>query len=1172
VAILGVLSMLASCAQSGEADDEQTITIHGGSAGGAYNTLIEDQLNHPVIDIRYACDEGDRDCQEVDYTFKVACGNGGSKRNLFRLGMPLPGGGADPGPECKLGEVVRENQPTDLALVQNFWIHAAVQADCDPQKSDSCSEDIRREFLDDHGQFEDLRIVLPVYYGRIQIVSTADVLDSASCEEIPENAPDEAILKLACKKVFLGSEVTQFYGGQILGMHPLLTENVIKVDSLDQVRADEVLLLQFREVVKQRLEETHAGSRLVPPTDQEIEAEQNLVFEYLSGLKGPANVGRAWLACGLASAFVISGEVVLPGEFAAGPGPSTCSGPVELRQVPVPAVIIDEMVFTQPYYQKLPAHDALANLKDENQRFESPMLAVTTYLVTTANEVRVPEWSDWSGSAWREWFDWKWSAQRAETERVRKLTNALVQNWQELMLINRDLVPLRDNIYKRPALYHAGAEAALKDAELLGSDPIDWRWAAVLLVLLGAVFWRTAPSYDRLGEQEYGFWSGAWHVSKDVLRFALILGGTIALFSVIVTLIRGFESEQAFISGLDDPISRSRFEEVLLWMFTFVSSGYENNVFPQSTLSRILVSFFAIVGIAIPIWLIVSVIDRVRERRLVRSRGGEFRGIGRIVADWVRDRWRWSYRRKGMLLICGWNKKAPGLVYTLTCPDSPFPGIVHIVADMEVEYPISHWRFNKRRVRFYRGDASHRSTLERAEARRAEFALILADDNATHDANSTGVLTALALERLGTDILVSGELSLTGDDREFSRGHLHNIVDSRDLTRRMLSVACFNRYVLDYVLDALSPDVHFEWYSKSASKLRRRFLGSQSENLTVGDYARALHPYGVRVVAVRNQASLRASGVFSPGFASATPLDLLDSIENLDRIVADDAYLVCAADHPRSFRPGPFDKLRSAVRTAGVAESSSISVLPQFPENAAVLVIGGAAQVGSFSDYLEESFAGISVGRVSSDEIDSEALGRELSTNVTGNDWTHVVLLSSIPKSHSAAEHARYALQADSDTILRANTIRIALREKKSRPVIIAEVNNTHSRQLAVDAGVTTVVPSALLVERILARVVTGRGYVSEALSELLDVNRDSSLRSVKLDEEHPLIGMSLDRAMNTWFADCRVLGIMPAGEQDKYRNNSDDFDYHFIMCPTDGRRNQVLERDDIVIVQAFPE
>jgi hypothetical protein len=609
-------------------------------------------------------------------------------------------------------------------------------------------------------------------------------------------------------------------------------------------------------------------------------------------------------------------------------------------------------------------------------------------------------------------------------------------------------------------------------------------------------------------------------------------------------------------------------------MFTFVTSGFENDVFPQSTLSILIVSLFAVFGVALPIWAIVSVIDRMRETRLARARGGEHRGWLKKIKDWTKELWPRSYRRQGMLLLCGWNDKAPGLVYTLTCPNSPFPGVVNIVADMEEKFPIEKWRFNKRRVRFYRGDPSHRPTLERAEGLRADSALILADYNDGSSANTAGVLTALAIEKLGEKrddkMFVAAEMTLKEDDRRFSSAHVSDIVDPRLVTRQMLTVACFDEHVQDFVFDALSPDDHCEWYSVEAEKIRELFLPSR-EKLTVQDYCRALQRHEIVVIGICPKDPSEHGGLFSPDFKEDEFLDPLITKASLEREVPEGSYIVCAAENPKDLR-----KPKSAGAFGGIEPGTEISfsdrkIVPNDPDGRSVLILGHGNQAESLAEFMRESHKGLPVVTIATDQKNGDTLDDKITQYVTGNELSHVILLSSLPESHGPEEYKRFSRRADSETILRANMIRSALQSKQASAIIVAEVNNTHSRQLARDAKVTTVVPSSLLIERMLARLVSGRGHVSEMLSAMLSTRDGVYLQSVTVDESSPLNGKTFAKAINTWYSDGRVLGLWPSRQESAYKNRSDDFGIHFAMCPTTGAGDLVIRPGDVVIVLRFP-
>ena len=91
----------------------------------------------------------------------------------------------------------------------------------------------------------------------------------------------------------------------------------------------------------------------------------------------------------------------------------------------------------------------------------------------------------------------------------------------------------------------------------------------------------------------------------------------------------------------------------------------------------------------------------------------------------------------------------------------------------------------------------------------------------------------------------------------------------------------------------------------------------------------------------------------------------------------------------------------------------------------------------------------------------------------------------------------------------------------------------------------------------------------------------DVYLKSVTLTPGHPLVGLTFTKALYTWFKDGRILGILPNTSsrrgfdddgEEGYRNMSDDFDWHFFMCPNAEVNDQQMKIGDVVIVLSYPE
>ena len=1221
-------------------ETHKTINIHGGSKGGPYNELIQ-LLNTRARTLRsniVSNDKGQQtDCvifQEgcpllSKFNFTSMCQDGGSKKNLTRLGMQKAvdeTGEELDGQASPSNVICQTSQDNDFALAQNFFVAGAAQTYCpyqqigpgsyfstDPEIQEKCDIYFEEQMDGKYQAFDDLRVVMPLYNGLVQFVTAKNLsLDQESVTEVPtldslrvsqeqlverlknlkasEHHPlsvdlptAESVHLASLKKRIYLRGVNAIYGAEILNRDPRFQneniDNSIRKDWL----FDEGIVLGPEDLTG--LYYSDEILDFINPERGDLEDDSLKIGESVRGDR--------MLACDIIDAYVISGEIIAE-EVISHPSnvqvPAACSGNYQRQQIQIPEVIIDAMATDHPYYQKLspPAYWGETHI--------TAMPALITYLVTTAS---------------------------ADEELVSDLTMALNEDWSSLMLLEKELSPIRENILKKPAPFHKGAEKALFELEMLGGGipPSQFLLIALFIIAIYFVHRRLSSSmeYNRLGEKQRRGVTNL--VLQEFLDILFILSVWVFVFMLVVTLIRDWDAAIAATQNADDQISGLSLDRTLLWMFTFISSGYEDNVFPSSRLSQLVVGFFAMAGVAYPLYLIAKAWDRIRLRRLSHERGGEFRGIWRIAKDFL---WSWPFlgkpRSKGTLLLCGWNDRAPGLIYTLTCPDSPFEGMLNIVANPDADRPIEFYKFNKKRVRFYRGDASHRSELERAEAGRADSALVLSESSKSFGKDNTGLLTALAIEQYKQQIAVFAELSVDKGDREFIKRHVDNIVDPRLIARQVLTIGCFDSYVLDFVLDALSPDDHFEWYSKPVSELKNR-LPRNSKTETVAELSNSLQPYGISIIGICPNIEAKNGSVFAPRFDSHLQLDSLNSIAELHTrtLDKDDDYVICAAFNPKSF------KMKKVLRTLESEDpkvtfsESTDSIVKPLRSNVSILIVGHKEQAESIAQYIGETVvrnaattATYTSSIIATDSLTDGDLEDAIETQLESAEWSHVLLLSSIPQSQNQEEHTRLATRADSDTILRASFIRSAIENSGgNQPYITAEVNRTTSRQLSKDAKIDTVVPSSLLVERLLARLVSGGGKVSAMLSAMLSMDDDVCLRSTKLhlgkdgNSHHPLIGKKFSTALNTWHKDGRVLGILPKGSshnfqaiyrkktwhkanyfwlknqwpfnisgrntqvnsKEKYLNSSDDFDWHFIMSPPSAEEDRHLQEGDVVII-----
>ena len=101
-----------------------------------------------------------------------------------------------------------------FALVQNYFVYNAAR--CQDGSSDDCKKPPVGDQLKDYQRFTDLQIVLPMYYGRIQIITTEN--------SIGDEGGIDSLGALRGKRVYLGTDVSVngVYGREILSRHPEL--------------------------------------------------------------------------------------------------------------------------------------------------------------------------------------------------------------------------------------------------------------------------------------------------------------------------------------------------------------------------------------------------------------------------------------------------------------------------------------------------------------------------------------------------------------------------------------------------------------------------------------------------------------------------------------------------------------------------------------------------------------------------------------------------------------------------------------------------------------------------------------------------------------------------------------------------------------------------------------
>lgn len=700
-------------------------------------------------------------------------------------------------------------------------------------------------------------------------------------------------------------------------------------------------------------------------------------------------------------------------------------------------------------------------------------------------------------------------------------------------------VPHDDAVKFAVVPWHPGVESFLLERGIIVGDNVLLIGVTTALCLFGAYFAANLYTrrYNRLGSvantKIFFLASMISQAGAAILVIALL----VLVMTVVVEVIRYAEAEYAAQYNIENAFVNMRFRDVLMWVFRFAGAGDSGDAFPSSPIGKAVALLLPFASFAAVFSLSLISIDKVRARIAKLNQG-----LGRVNVS-------------GHILICGWNEKAPGIIYALTSTDAPFRQKVVVVAEMEGTTPLQQYRFNAKYVRYCRGDSSDIKALERACFHRARGAIVLAGQRKVRSRNIKSVLTVLKLRQV-SDMFIAVELMFSENQHLFEVCGADAIVPTRLLSNLMAANAAISCLTLDYILDMLTFDDREELYSCLVSDVRDALdagvmrLGSQKDaSISLQTLSQELAVRGVTVVALAKDGSLEEKGISGlgrrsyafPGSCLATELSDEDSIlyasaEERDLKIA----LSAISRRPNEVNEPKWREMLSvepaALNVAVVGDCircTEVAVLltqVQWVRNVTVIT-------EQMDQGVEKEMAFVQ-GGYSDDSTWERGKLQEADA---------ILILT---KSHFdviSAELDDYELNAEA--ILLGRLVKEYLDAHCTigkRPRIVAEVYGSEARELFLDAGVDQVFSVSLLVERMLAKVVYSRGVVIDFLLQLLAVSNDVVLHSYEVtSSDVTLVGRSFSSLRDSLCSESELLGVLPLEERVQYRNDLKDFEYH---------------------------
>jgi len=650
---------------------------------------------------------------------------------------------------------------------------------------------------------------------------------------------------------------------------------------------------------------------------------------------------------------------------------------------------------------------------------------------------------------------------------------------------------------------HAGARDYFKSINIIARVTVTELLFVIPLLLIGLTFLGNAMRntrpvgrliqsrlVNRFYQPDTPFQRGWDRYRSSICGswIAIFIWLFLILFVLVVYFIRFIEKQQSVRLDIANPFAGTSFWEAAFWMVTFASTGFNQGIYPNTLLARILAVLVPLAGLVVTLFVMVTQTFR-------SARETEKRAQGLLPPPALKDH----------VILCGWNERVVPLLVEMLSRASPLlpRSKVVVVADPEADKPLEGLAVNRSRVCFYRGRASDPDTLARVHIASAKSAVVLSDDQNVRDHNVRSILACLAVRNRfgeGTDEdapkPIIAELFYERNRRYFENAGATKLVSLPVIAGRVISHAVLNPGVSGLVLSLLrfsNAQVVRRVSTQEASDGRH---GVDVVGLTFWEALARLRAVGWLLLAVHRADRDKHGDAIEIEFRESSPYLFRASGIDADYRIHPDDHLLVVMPNPTPGR----GKLCEEWRFLRQGELPAI----QEKEERILLVGNGsvgegiaealAGRVGKVVWLVSETGRGVRTGGgASEDRLDESAQG-----NLTRLRWsgrlgeeffrehrehfkglTRAVLLG--PDRAVCGNSAE--LNHDDETLLLALTLRKtggAGMPEFEGLFIAAEMRSRANLPLFHDAGVNQPIPTTALVEQALVQMAFHRGVATE--------------------------------------------------------------------------------------------
>lgn len=578
-------------------------------------------------------------------------------------------------------------------------------------------------------------------------------------------------------------------------------------------------------------------------------------------------------------------------------------------------------------------------------------------------------------------------------------------------------------------------------------------------------------------------------LSKPLITVTVIYLPLLLSFSITIIA----WSEQSFTNTHDvpNPFAGKGVWEILHWMTTFAVTGFNQDMYPNSPVAKVVAILIPIIVLFSTIFAIFRSIAEKNHLHEKEQRGLFFRKLDNHV------------------VICGWNARVPELIREITSNNSPRTNVsVLVIAEIDEEKPLEKYNFPSGRVFYLRGVPSDYHVLNKARLEQSIATIIVADNKTVDRGNLRSVFTTVAAKALlsqykvKSDYKLIGELYYKKNQAYFEDAGIYKLAAIEEIRSRLMAHSCLNPGISNFLVHLLSFQSSQQLRLISLDDKLIRKAGLKLEGSTFKDIATLLREKSMLLIAA-----------YDTELGQPTPLEL-----NFRK--NDTPYLIS----PSNSEGAAIDsnhKLIISVEGAGKTEP--LRNLRFFRANLAhpfingdenLLIIGDQETCLPIKKTLSHYCLDIMHIVLAKEPTESESE----SESDPDNDVIYTESLDEIfidkykdrlkqvtramiltPKmEYSGTDRSIYQ---DDKTLLIAKDIKqIFSTSGLNKEIhIIAEIRNSDNLNLFHDIGISQPIATNLFIDRVLANMAFFGGRVSEFFIKCMGYDDNNKVHLVKL-------------------------------------------------------------------------